>query len=46
MNLMLSNTILDGEKIEFMLVSAFEYALNCKNVEMVGVEPTSIVDKN
>ena len=33
MNLMLSNTIFDGEKIEFMLVSAFEYALNCKNVE-------------
>lgn len=33
MNLMLSNTIFDGEKTEFMLVSAFEYALNIKNVE-------------
>ena len=43
MNLMLSNTIFDGEKIEFMLVSAFEYALNCKNLVMTGDNSNTVI---
>lgn len=43
MNLMLSNTIFDGEKIEFMLVSAFEYALNIKNVVMTGSKSNTVI---
>lgn len=46
MNLIMSNPVFDGSNLFMPVVPAFEYAMKLKNVETVGVEPTSKMDQN